>query len=385
MSNITQLEKMHQTAASLYENKDLEGALKIYEDIIKIIPNDEVALSCIMDIYLEQGDKFNYYLSRANVNIAQNKLEYAINDTKKALDLDMDNINARRKLARLYKVDNKNLKAIDEFIKLLELSPSELDAYFELVDLYMKEGAIESAISIAKKGLEEFKDEINLRNMLAQLYFKANDFKEALKVVEDDFLKIKILLQDEQNEEANECLKKYDSKKLNEIQEKSYHILKAQYLYNTKNFKEALEEIDKYTKIATCDAISFQMKALIYEEMEDEFNAHLNWGFCFKLQGKLDDAIVEFTHAYQVNPNDKTVLIELAKLYMQNKERFVAIEFWEKVYAIDKDEQAKEILAEFYYSEGNFEKAEQFGKIVEKKEENYSGLIDKIMEFFTKK
>ncbi len=385
MSNITQLEKMHQTAASLYENKDLEGALKIYEDIIKIIPNDEVALSCIMDIYLEQGDKFNYYLSRANVNIAQNKLEYAINDTKKALDLDMDNVNARRKLARLYKVDNKNLKAIDEFIKLLELSPSELDAYFELVDLYMKEGAIESAISIAKKGLEEFKDEINLRNMLAQLYFKANDFKEALKVVEDDFLKIKILLQDEQNEEANECLKKYDSKKLNEIQEKSYHILKAQYLYNTKNFKEALEEIDKYTKIATCDAISFQMKALIYEEMEDEFNAHLNWGFCFKLQGKLDDAIVEFTHAYQVNPNDKTVLIELAKLYMQNKERFVAIEFWEKVYAIDKDEQAKEILAEFYYSEGNFEKAEQFGKIVEKKEENYSGLIDKIMEFFTKK
>ena len=70
---------------------------------------------------------------------------------------------------------------------------------------------------------------------------------------------------------------------------------------------------------------------------------------------------------------------------MQNKERFVAIEFWEKVYAIDKDEQAKEILAEFYYSEGNFEKAEQYGKIIEKKEENYSGLIDKIMEFFTKK
>ena len=69
---------------------------------------------------------------------------------------------------------------------------------------------------------------------------------------------------------------------------------------------------------------------------------------------------------------------------MQNKERFVAIEFWEKVYAIDNDEQAKEILAEFYYSEGNFEKAEQYGKIIEKKEENYSGLIDKIMEFFTK-
>ena len=338
-----------------------------------------------MDIYLEKGDKFNYYLARANVNIAQNKLEYAIHDTKKALELDIDNINARRKLARLFKVDNKNLKAIDEFIKLLELSSKELDVYFELVDLYMKEGAIESAISIAKKGLEEFKDDINIKNMLAQLYFKANDYKSALEVVEDEFLKKKILIQDKQNEKKNKIIEKLDKKKLNKTKKKSYHILKAQYLYNIKNFEDALKEIDEYIKLATPDAISFQMKALIYEELNDEFNSHLNWGFCYKLQGKFDDAIVEFNHAYQENPNNKTVLIELANLYMQNKERFVAIEFWEKVYAIDKDEQAKEILAEFYYSEGNFEKAEQYGKIIEKKEENYSGLIDKIMEFFTKK
>ena len=296
----------------------------------------------------------------------------------------MDNVNARRKLARLFKVDNKNLKAIDEFIKLLELSPKELDAYFELVDLYMKENAIESAISIARKGLEEFKDNANLKNMLAQLYFRANDFKSALEVVEDEFLKIKILLQDEQNDEAKELLEKIDINKLNDIEKKSYRILKAQYLYNTKNFEKALEEINEYIKLASPDALSFQMKALIYEELNDEFNSHLNWGFCYKLQNKSDDAIVEFNHAYQENSNNKTVLIELTNLYMQNKERFVAIEFWEKVYAIDNDEQAKEILAEFYYSEGNFEKAEQYGKIIEKKEENYSGLIDKIMEFFTK-
>ena len=49
----------------------------------------------------------------------------------------------------------------------------------------------------------------------------------------------------------------------------------------------------------------------------------------------------------------KTSKIENLKA---NKEKFVAIEFWEKVYALDKDEQAKEILAEFYYSEGNFQR-----------------------------
>ena len=213
---MSQTEQLHQKAASEYEAGNLDEALKIYEQLIMANPTDEVALSCVMDIYLEKDDKFNYYLARANVNISQNKLEYAINDTKKALELDIDNIEARRKLARLYKVDNKNLKAIDEFLKLLELSSKELDAYFELVELYMKEDSIESAISIAKRGLSEFPDDANIKNMLAQLYFKANDFKSALEVVADEFLKIKILLQDEQNEVAIELLNKYNPDKLPE-------------------------------------------------------------------------------------------------------------------------------------------------------------------------
>ena len=113
------LELMHQNAANEYEQRNFEKALEIYNEIIKLNPIDEVALSCVMDIYLELDDKFNYYLARANVNIAQNKLEYAINDTKKAIELNVDNIEARRKLARLYRVDKKNLKAIDEFLRIL--------------------------------------------------------------------------------------------------------------------------------------------------------------------------------------------------------------------------------------------------------------------------
>ena len=379
------LQDLHEKAAQLYEDKNLDEALKIYEEIIKYNPIDEVALSCIMDIYLEKDDKFNYFLSRANVNIAQNKLEYAINDTKKALELDLDNIDARRKLARLYKSDKKNLKAIDEFNKLLQLSPNELDGYFELAELYMAEDSIESAISTAKKGVELFGDNKNLKNLLAQLYFKANDYENALNVVEDDFLRAKILLQAERNDEAKEIINKYNPENLeHDIQKKSYYILKAQYLYNTKDFENALLAINEYSKINAPDAIAFQMKALIYEELNDEFQAHLNWGFCLKLQGKTDEALMEFNNAYHINSKDKTVLIELANLYNLNKERFIAIEFWEKVYEIDKDERAREILAEFYYSEGNFDKAEQYGKTVEKKEENYSGLIDKIMSFFSK-
>ena len=383
------IESMHQKAAQLYEEKKLPEALSIYEEIIaKHCPCDEVALSCIMDIYLELDDKFHYYLARANVNIAQNKLEYAISDTKKALELDMDNIETRRKLARLYKIDNKTLKAIDEFIKLLELSPNETDAYFELVDLYMKEGSIDSAISIANRGIELFPDNVNMKNMLAQLYFKNGEYTSALEVVQDDLLRIKILLQDEQNDKAKEELDKIDYNSLKDVQKKGYSVLKAQYLYNTKDYNNALTEIDNYVKLSAPDALSFQMRALIYEGLQDEFNAHLNWGFCYKLQNKFDDAIVEFDNAYKIKQDNKTVLIELANLYQYNKERYVAMEFWQKVYDIDQDEQAREILAEFYYSEGNFELAEKYGKTVEKKElkeEKYEGVVDKIMGFFSKR
>ena len=379
------LQDMHTKASELYEEKKLKEALEIYEQIIMNNPADEVALSCAMDIYLELDDKFNYYLARANVNIAQSKLDYAINDTKKALELNQDSIDARRKLARLYKVDGKDLKAIDEFLKILEISAHEEDCYFELIELYMKEGSTESAISMGLKAYEEFPDDNQVGNVLAQLYFRLNDFESALKYVKDELLKIKILLQDNQNELANEELAKIDYNSLIVPARGSYHILRAQYLYNTNDFNAALDEVEAYVKIAKPNPVAFQMKALIYEGLNDNFNAHFNWGFCYKTQGKFDDAMVEFDAAYKINPKDKNVLIELANLYQQNKERYVAIEFWQKVYEIDGDSQAREILAEFYYSEGNFEKARQYGKEVEQKQENYTGFLDKIMDFFSKK
>ncbi len=378
------LENLHHEALKEYEEKNIDKVLEIYQNILAINPADEIALGCLMDIYLEKGDKLNYYLTRADLNTAQNKLEFAINDVKKALELDLENVDVRTRLAFMYKFSGKNLKSIDEFLKVLEYDKNASKAYFELIDLYMSEGSIESAIDIANRGLEVFPDDENISNALSQLYFKNNDTKNALRVVKDEFFKVKILLQDNQNDEAKAILDNYTLTNTPLNRKADLHILKAQYAYNTDNFEESLKEVDEYIKLNNPNPVSFQMKALIYEGLEDYFNAHLNWGFCKKLLQKPDEAIVEFENAYQINPKDKTVLVELYNLYLQNKERFVAIEYMQKVYDIDKDEQAKNILAEFYYSQGNFQKAEEFGKTNDKPQENYTGLIDKIMGFFTK-
>ncbi len=385
---------LHQAANDELIKGNEDKAIEIYTKIVELEPSDEIALSQLMDLYLERN-KFMYYIMRSNVNIIQHKYEHAINDVKKALNLDSNSVEARRKLARLYKASGKNLRAIDEFLKLLDIDTNQKDAYIELIDLYTKENSSESAVAIAKKAISTFEDDDNLKNILANLYFKLNDYKNALEVVQDEYLKAKILLQDEQNDKAKEILDKLKEdknlyKEQNKEQLAAYYLLEAQYFYNKKEFSEALKSVEKYTDISLPNPLSFQMKALIYEGMDDEFKSCYNWGYCYKFQKRFDEAIVEFTHAHNKNPNDKNTLIELANLYANNGEKFASMEYWKKVYEIDKDKQAGNILGEFYYQQGDLRLAEYYGKIIEKKELKEAqyqdeGLLEKIISFFSKK
>lgn len=391
---MTDVHNLHQAANDELIKGNDEKAIEIYTKIIELAPGDEVALSQLMDLYLER-DKFMYYITRANVNIVQQKYEHAINDVKKALNLESQSIEALRKLGRLYKVTGKNLRAVDEFLKILDIDANQKDAYMELIDLYTKENSPESAIGIAKKAVANFVQDSEFKNILANLYFKSGDYKNALETVEDDFLKAKILLQDEQNDSAKEILNKLKEdknmyKESNKEQLAAYYLLEAQYYYNKKEFDEALNYVEKYTDLSLPNALSFQMKALIYEGMGDEFKSSYNWGYCYKVRKRFDEAIVEFTHAHNAKPDDKNTLIELANLYANNGEKFASMEYWKKVYEIDKDKRAGQILGDFYYEQGDLRLAEYYGKTIEKKSQKEAayedeGLLEKIIKLFSKK
>ncbi len=391
---MTDVHNLHQAANDELIKGNDEKAIEIYTKIIELAPGDEVALSQLMDLYLER-DKFMYYITRANVNIVQQKYEHAINDVKKALNLESQSIEALRKLGRLYKVTGKNLRAVDEFLKILDIDANQKDAYMELIDLYTKENSPESAIGIAKKAVANFTQDGEFKNILANLYFKSGDYKNALETAEDDFLKAKILLQDEQNDSAKEILNKLKEdknmyKESNKEQLAAYYLLEAQYYYNKKEFDEALNYVEKYTDLSLPNALSFQMKALIYEGMGDEFKSSYNWGYCYKVRKRFDEAIVEFTHAHNAKPDDKNTLIELANLYANNGEKFASMEYWKKVYEIDKDKRAGQILGDFYYEQGDLRLAEYYGKTIEKKSQKEAayedeGLLEKIIKLFSKK
>ncbi len=387
------IEELHETASKALIDGNSEKAEQCYLKILEEVPNDEAAITSLMDIY-QDTDKVKYYLTRANYNIVNGKAEYGINDCKKALAHDAENIEAREKLARLYRATNKPLKAIDEFSRLIEIHPDYLLAYVELIDLYTSEKALDSAIETAIKANEKFGDTTNFYDVLGKLYFDNGDYENALKVTKDSFLKAKILLQTEKNEEARELLNKLSAIQGRKEETAMYNLLEAQYCYNTKNFDKAFEYIDKYSSIMGPNPISFQMRALCFEEKGDEFMAAYNWAFMNKAANKPDEALVEFTHAYSINPNNKDVLIELAKLYELNKEKYTAMDWWQKVYDLDGDETARAILYDFYVKEGDSAMAQRYmteEEVQQKQAEDDipevedEGLLNKILNLFSKK
>lgn len=178
----------------------------------------------------------------------------------------------------------------------------------------------------------------------------------------------------------------------------AYKLLLAEYFYNKNEYNEALNVVNEYINLIGPSAVSFQMKALCYEGLNDEFMAAVNFGYMKKAQNKNDEAIVEFNHAHSLNKKDKNVLIELANLYMGLGEKYTAMDFWNAVYELDGDSHAKTVLGDFYFSEGDYRMAEKYGKVREGKEspnaenkayaeadEEDEGFLNKIINFFSKK
>ena len=388
MANI---QTLHERASEAIINDQQDRAVEIYKEILNENPADEIALSQLMDLYYDTNKEL-YYLTRANLNVVQNKLEHAINDCKKAINTNPESLEANVKLARLYKATNKNLRAIDAFSRVLEINQEDFDTYVELSDLYLIENSAPSAVQVLQKGMEIFssKKQAFLQNMLSRVYFDLSDYENALEMAVDEGLKIKILLQKGDNEGAKKILDAIKPEKLAKEQKANYYSLLAQYCYNEEKLDEALEAVDKYVEISTPDAVSFQMKALIYASKGDEFQSAYNWGFCNKVRGKLEEAIVEFMHAYNLKPGDKDNLIELANLYEKTGEKFTAIEFWQKIYEVDNDENAKNILGNFYFEQGDYKLAQKYGKMKEATAKNQApteedeGLIGKIMKMFNR-
>ena len=366
----------------LLENK--EEAAFYYSKILEFDMTNTLAYEQLMDIYAET-DRYKYYVCRGNLHSVEHKLEHAINDYKKAVaaaDNDDDMIKARFVLGTLYEQTNNNLKAIDEYLKILDYDGAFEDVYIRLSKLYLRENASGSAVEVLERAVKNGLNTTNIKELLSDMYIQNGNAEKAMESTSDELTKVRCMLDMDKKDEA--------FKKLQEMKEQyghiaQYHSLLAQYYYMTANFDEALAEVNEFDKIEANSPLTYQMRALIYEEKNDDYNAHLNWGRYNLLRGEKDVAINEFLSAYREKDNDLNLLSSLAILLEENGDRNHAMEIYEKISNLDeKDSQALEKLADFRESIGDYSMQAEYLLRLYKLDKRNSSVVRKLGEAYEK-
>lgn len=342
----------------LLDNK--EEAAKYYSEILESDATNVLAYEQLMDIYVST-DKYKYYIYRGNMHTVEHKLEHAINDYKKAINCaqeDKDIISARFVLGTLYEQEGNNVKAIDEYLKVIEHEDTHEEVYIRLANLYVKEDAIPSAIDVLERGRKTGFDKTNLKEQLADLYLKNGNPEKAIEITSDELTKVKCLLDMDKKSEAFEKLQKMEGQ-YNHIPQ--FYSLKAQYYYMTKDFDKALECVEEFDKYEKNSPLTYQMRALIYEEKNDDYNSYLNWGKYNLVRGNKDIAINEFLNANQIKDDDINLLNTLAMLLEESGDKNHAMEFYEKISKMDEnDKKSLQKLAEFRESIGDYKSQAEY-------------------------
>lgn len=350
-SNIDVLQHLGHVALILKKNEDAVG---YFSRILELDATNVMAYEQLMDLY-ESTDRYKYYVARGNKHVVTEQLTYAISDFKKALAKtqdDQEQAATRFVLADLYMKTGKHNQAIDEYLRILDTNSANEEVYLNLANIYVKEDSLSSALSILERAIEHGFDTEKIKEKLAQLYIKNDEASKAYELTSDEFVKVKCMLQDGKNDEAFRILSNLEDKYKREAE---YSSLMAQYYFNSKDFDKSLENVAEFEKKQKNSPLVYQMRALIYEEKGEEFDAHINWAKYNIVRGERAVATNEYMMAAQVRDDDAELLRNLGELFDEEGNKYQAAEYWEKLVKLEPENKvALEKMGNFSESIGDF-------------------------------
>lgn len=186
--------------------RDYDKAIQTYEDILKIDSSYERALARLMYIYsflsnreknldkcrtgieyatrlIEVTGTAEGYVERGNLLIDLYELEQAIEDCKKAIELDPEAFYAYNNLGcallKLRRID----EAIEPLKKVIEMKPDYDNLpYVNLAECYTIQKQYEKAMELYNKIMEIWPERVGYREEVAQLYAKLGNYKKAMEL-----------------------------------------------------------------------------------------------------------------------------------------------------------------------------------------------------------
>ena len=345
------LQRLATCAQMLQQHEDAINYWNLY---MAIKPEDPLSYTQLLDLYFHDN-KYDYYMTRAKLKTIEGRLAQATDDYKKAINNtsdDKDIINARYLLAQTYQIIEKPMQAIDEYLKILDYEQNET-VYLSLANLYIKEDK-SAALHILNQAISEYPENNEIKNMLCQIYLSTGDYEKAENYATNNFDKIKSMLMQEKNDSAFEMLQQLSDK---EKQDSKFAALMAEYYYNQNDNENTLKYIDIFEKSNQDSPLPSQMRALVYEKLNKDFEAHFNWGKYYIKKKNMELALDEYLNAYNSNPQNTDIIKELINLYSALEDQFACAEFCEKLVQIEKDDTATlKRLIKFYEEQGYEEK-----------------------------
>lgn len=365
------LQKLAVTAQMLQKN---EAAINYWNLFMELKPEDSLSYTQLLDLYFHDN-KYEYYMTRAKLKTIEGRLAQATDDYKKALnntDDEQNMLNARYLLAQTYKIIGKPLQAIDEYLKILDQDHNEA-VYIALANLYSEEDK-SAALNVLHQAIGEFPESTEIKELLCKISLATGDYESAERYATNNFDRIKSLLMQEKNTQAHEMLENLSAK---EKQDSKYAALMAEYFYNQDDNENTLKYIDIFEKSNQDSPLPAQMRALVYEKQNKDFEAHFNWGKYYIKKNNLDLALDEYLNAYNENPKNLDIIKELINLYSALEDKFACAEFCEKLVEIETDDAATlKRLIKFYEEQGYEEKVmEYLYKLSEINHRDYETLL----------
>lgn len=291
--------------AEIYEEVDnLNKALELYKEVLKIDPENRSVNNSIGEIYEKLDDDTNalkyfnrqleveesnyYYINRGLLYARNNKFEEAKADYESAMELNPENPYAYNNLGYLYQKIKKFEEAIPYYQQAIEKGKERRDPRFynNLADCYIGLENNEMALKCYDDGIELLAYESSLYYNKAKLLKKIKLYNEAIEVYKKGMELEDADLEDYYDEisDTYKMMEEYDNslcwaKKVIEVNSNSkYGYKNIGDIYNEiEDYKSAVKYFKLQIKVDNNSAINYLLLAEAYNELSKNILARMNF------------------------------------------------------------------------------------------------------------
>jgi tetratricopeptide (TPR) repeat protein len=190
----------HLLLGRLYRlNNDLGKAETEFKTAVSLDPSSEEAVTTLAYLYNLEGDtnratkvlmsipdvsrSSKLYLMLGSTYEQQKQYKDAINAFRKAIELDRDNLDALRGLARSLKEDGQDKEALEQYQVIAAANPEDAETYAEIGEIYRKERKYDLALTNLEKAQSLVPDLEEVSYDIATVYEIQGRYDDAIKIL----------------------------------------------------------------------------------------------------------------------------------------------------------------------------------------------------------